>query len=134
MSLRILLMVVGAVSMVFGLFFLIAPEAAIEEFQVGTPSALLRLSICEIGGALVSIAVIDLFSASDKASKALRGVVAGNILFFLFNTGLDFTETFPKTGLWYVVTILKSVFILALTYFLFASKWSEVTSDRIGRV
>jgi hypothetical protein len=43
-------------------------------------------------------------------------------LFFLFNTGLDFTESFPKTGLWYAVTILKIAYMRALRHSLFASK------------
>ena len=139
MSIRILLIIVGVVSMVFGLFFLLEPEMAIEEFQVGSADAPLRLAIRELGGALISLAVIDWLSAADKGSRALRGVVTGNILFFLFNTGLDFTESFPKTGLWYAVTIVKIAAILALGYSLFASKGLQVMGhepggERISRV
>lgn len=138
MSIRILLIIVGVVSMVFGLFFLLAPEMAIEEFQVGTADAPLRLTIRELGGALISLAVINWLSVGDKGTKVLRGVAAGNILFFLFNTGLDFTESFPKTGLWYAVTVLKVAFILALSYSLLASKGRQVMErepggDRISR-
>ena len=123
MSLRILLIVIGAVTLVFGLFFLLAPDTAIQEFQTGVPDAALRLSTRELGGGLISLTVINWLSSTDKGSRALRAVIAGNILYFLFNTGLDFTESFPATEIWYGVTILKVVFILALGYFLVT--WKE---------
>src|SRR5689334_5428874 len=97
MSLRIWLIAASIISLIFGLYFLLLPDEAIREFQAGEPGDALRLSIRELGGALISVAVIDWLASSDKGSKALRAVLAGNIVFFLFNTGLDFTATFPAT-------------------------------------
>lgn len=118
MSLRILLIVISAVALVFGLYFLLAPDTAIAEFQVGSPEPALRLTVREIGGALISLAAIDWLCRNDRGSPALRAVLVGNVVFFLFNTGLDFTAPFPATAMWYAVTGLKIAFILALLYHL----------------
>ena len=118
MSLRIVLIASGVVGALFGLFFLIAPDAAIQSFQLGASDVPSRLFARAEGSGLISLAVVNFIASTDRGSAALRGVVAGNLLAHIFGIAIDFTETFPKTGGWWVGFAVHVIFIAAFGYYL----------------
>lgn len=124
MSLRIVLIAAGVVGLLLGLLFLLAPETAIQSFQLGTPDVASRLFARVTGSALFSVAIMNFVASRDTGgSWALRGVLVVNLLLHIFGIGLDFTEAFPKTGGWWVGTIIHVIFIAAFGYYL--TKWRE---------
>lgn len=124
MGLRIVLIASGIFGLIFGLFFLFAPDKAIEAFQLGTSDVASRLFGRSAGAALFSVGIMNLIASRDPGgSRALRGVLVLNLLLHLFGIGVDFTESFPKTGGWMVGTIVHVVFIVAFGWYL--AKWRE---------
>ena len=126
MFLRIVLIAAGIIAGLFGLFFLIAPDAAIQSFQLGASDVPSRLFGRAEGGSLIAFAVINFMSSTDRGSAALRGVVVGNLLGHISGIGIDFTETFPKTGGWWVGLVIHIVFIVAFGYALV--NWQKLTT------
>jgi hypothetical protein len=127
MSLRIVLGAAGVVALLLGLFFLFAPGTAIESFQLGASDVASRLFARVFGGALVSFAVMNFVASPDPGSTGLYALVIGNLLMHLFGIGVDFTETFPKTGGWWGGLVVHVVFIAAFGYCLL--NWDKVTKS-----
>ena len=124
MSLRIVLIAAGVVGLIFGLLFLLAPDMAIQSFQLGASDVPSRLFGRAEGAALVSVAIMNFIASRDSGgSWALRGVLAVNLLLHIFGIAIDFTEAFPKTGGWWVGAIVHLVFIVAFGYYL--ARWRE---------
>jgi hypothetical protein len=123
MSVRIVLIAAGVVGLLFGLMFLLAPDMAIQSFQLGTADVASRL-FARSGAALVSVAVMNFLASRDSGgSWALRGVLVVNLLLHVFGIGIDFTEAFPKTGGWLVGAVIHVIFIAAFGWYL--TKWRE---------
>jgi hypothetical protein len=124
MSLRVVLIASGVIGLLFGLMFLLVPDMAIQNFQLGTADVASRLFGRSEGAALVSVALMNFIASRDRGgSWALRGVLAANLLLHIFGIGVDFTEAFPKTGGWWVGTIIHLIFIAAFAWYL--AKWRE---------
>jgi hypothetical protein len=124
MSVGIVLIAAGVVGLLFGLMFLLAPDMAIQSFQLGTADVASRLFARSEGAALVSVAVMNFLASRDSGgSWALRGVLVVNLLLHVFGIGIDFTEAFPKTGGWLVGAVIHVIFIAAFGWYL--TKWRE---------
>ena len=127
MILRITLVAAGLLAAVFGAFLLFGADAAIQSFALGNSDVASRLFARVFGGALISVAVMNFIASTDGGSSpALRAVVVANVLFHAFGIGTDFTETFPKTGGWWIGMAVHVVFILAFGYCL--ANWSKATT------
>jgi hypothetical protein len=124
MSLRIVLIASGIVGLIFGLFFLFAADAAISSFQLGASDVASRLFARAEGAALISLAVANLLASADRGSTALRGLVVGNLLIHILGIIIDFTETYPRTGGWWVGLVVHVIFIIAFGYYLL--NWQKV--------
>jgi uncharacterized protein YjeT (DUF2065 family) len=118
MTLRIVLIAAGIVAILLGLLFLLAPDMAIQSFQLGASDVPSRLFARVFGGTLMSLGVVNILASGDGRSNALSAIVVGNILGHLFGIGVDFTETFPKTGGWWLGLAIHLVFIAAFGYYL----------------
>lgn len=124
MSIRIVLVVSGLVALLFGAFMLFAADAAIQGFQLGASDVPSRLFARAEGASLIGFAIINLMASGDRFSPALRGIVAGNLFIHVMGIAVDFTETFPRTGGWFVAMAIHVIFIIAFgTYLL---RWRQV--------
>ena len=124
MSLRVVLIASGIIGLIFGLYFLFAADAAIANFQLGASDVPSRLFARAEGAAIISYAIANILASGDRGSTALRGLVVGNLLVHIFGILIDFTETFPKTGGWWVGLVVHVIFIIAFGYYLL--NWQKV--------
>lgn len=69
MSLRIILIAAGVVGLLFGLMFLLAPDMAIQSFQLGTSDVASHLFARSEGAALVSVAVMNFVASRDPGAS-----------------------------------------------------------------
>ena len=123
MSLRIVLIASGIVAILFGAFFLLAADTAIQSFELGSSDVASRLFARVFGGTLISLGIVNFLASADQGSPALRAIVVGNLLIHAFGIAVDFTETFPKTGGWWVGLAIHVIFIAAFGYYLV--NWSK---------
>ena len=62
-------------------------------------------------------------------AAAVAGILAGNLFIHVMGIVIDFTETFPKAGGWWVGLVVHVVFIAAFGYLLFkGSKTAAATA------
>jgi hypothetical protein len=127
MSLRVILIVSGAIGILFGLFFLVGAESAIQSYGLGDSTLPARLFARATGASIVSIGLINILASPDKSgSIALRAIAIGNIVIHVISLGVDFSEGYERNaGVW-VGLIVHVVIIAAFAYALM--NWQKVAT------
>ena len=126
MSLRIILIASGIVGILFGLFFLLGSESAIQSYNLGDSTLPARLFARATGGLILSVGIINLLAYRDSGSSGLRAIIIGNILIHILSIGVDFSESYTRdVGVWIGLGV-HVVFIVAFGWALL--NWSRVTT------
>ncbi len=125
MTLRLILIVSGAVAILFGLFFLLGAESAIQSYNLGGSTLPARLFARATGASLVTLGVIDILASSDRGSPALRAIVIGNLLVHVLSLGVDFSESYARSASIWVSFVVHVLFIIAFGYALV--NWRSLT-------
>jgi len=126
MGLRVLLCLSALVAVLLGGAMLFMPDALITSMQLGTADVAARAFARSMGGALISVAVINLMAMRDDHSPALFAILIGNLLLHLTSPAIDFLEPFPKeTGFWVGVAV-HAVFAIAFAYYVLT--WNRAAS------
>jgi len=118
MTSRLVLIASAIIGLLFGGMSLFNADGTIQSFQLGPSDVASRLFARTEGSALIGVAVINLVASADRGSRALLGVIAGNLFLHVMGIAIDFTETFPKAGGWWVGFAVHVVFIAAFGYLL----------------
>ena len=111
-NLRLLLIASGLASILFGLPFVLQTDQAIANFQLGESSVPARLFGRSEGAALIAVGLMNILASGDRPSTALLAIVIANLLLHIAGIGVDFTETFPKAGGWWVGFFMHVIFIV----------------------
>jgi hypothetical protein len=125
MTPRVVLIASGIIGLLFGAMFMFNADGTIQSFQLGASDVASRLFARAEGSALIGVAIINLIASADRGSRALTAVLAGNLFIHVMGIVIDFTESFPKAGGWWIGLAVHVVFILAFGYLLLKGSKAE---------
>jgi hypothetical protein len=122
---RVTFLAAGAISLLFGLFFLLGAGNAIESYNLGAPTIPALLFARATGATLVGIGIANLLAAADPGSPALKALAIANLAIHLLSLWVDFSETYEHSaGIW-VGLAVHVIFIAAFGYLLV--QWGSLT-------
>jgi hypothetical protein len=82
------LIITALLAWAFGVMFVLAPDALVNNLAASSPAGWSNLSL-NLAAMFFAVGFINLLSSSDPGSKALKAVMMGNIILHLVSEGFD---------------------------------------------
>src|SRR4051812_19827866 len=118
MSLKTFWTINVVVAGLFGIAFMLFPVQFLSGYGI-TLTPLVILLARGLGGAILSIAIIDWYAREIKDPKLLTGIFLGNIAIHLFTGGSDFIGYLQGTlnVTFFYGFVIRAVVLVGLIYF-----------------
>lgn len=118
MSTKNFLTINAIIAAIFGIAFLIFPVQFLSGYGISLTPLVIVLAR-GLGGAILSIAIIDWFSRDVKDAKLLRGVFLGNMAVHLLTSTTDFMGYLQGTlnATFFYGFVIRGLALLSLIYY-----------------
>lgn len=118
MSMKTFLTVNAVIAALFGIAFLVFPVQFLSGYGISLTPLVIILSR-GLGGAILSIGIIDWFSRDVKDVKLLSGILLGNITVHLLTGTTDFMGYLDGTlnATFFYGFVIRGIMLISLIYY-----------------